>query len=246
MDPNPPQPGAVGEGRREEGKKNFCGRPRPKGSRGWPSGGEGRTPGPPRAQRPAPASPQPQPRATRVSEPARGAGAERPGGEGRARREVAACGPRAGGAARACQTPAGLRWRIRRAAAGSPRRLRAGAEARGGRSRWLEGGALAVARGRLNPFLPHLGAGQGGCQGGGPEGGHERPPWGGSPPAGHLGAPVQPSPDPQPPGPQPLLPPRPLPPNTLPVGPGLVGSGRQWPHTGGRSLHDPGWDGDGD
>lgn len=49
---------------------------------------------------------------------------------------------------------------------GSPRWLRAGAEARSWRSRRLEGAVLTVARRRLNPLLPLQGPGGGGEEGG--------------------------------------------------------------------------------
>lgn len=84
---------------------------------------------------------------------------------------------------------------------------------------------LTAARGRLNPLLPLQGLGKPG-----EEVGCERRP--GQPPRGHLG----------------LLPAgrrsssHPTP-NTLPVGPRLVGRGPQQRHSGGRSLHDLGWDG---
>lgn len=123
---------------------------------------------------------------------------------------------------------------------GSGQAPRRAAGARGG---W-RGGALAVAWGRLNPLLPYPQARQGGAG----VGVDRRVKWsthGGEAagPPGSSEAPAQPPPDPSHPGPQTLLPPCPPRPNSLPVGPTLVGSGRRWPHTGGRSLHDPGWDG---
>lgn len=74
-----------------------------------------------------------------------GAEGERPGGVGKA-------GMRTGRSGRclldACRAP------VAHPRLWSPRRLRAGAEARCWRSRRLEGAELTVARGRFNPLLP--------------------------------------------------------------------------------------------
>lgn len=227
----------MGEGHREGGeKKTFLGAPG-----GWlkcsPSARVARLSREETEEQPAPApslrqGPFPRsPRAPQTPPPGRGPGWE---GGRLARRGVGdgqGCGRRGSSQ---CLLDAG-RAPVAHPRLRCPRRLRAGAEQRGWRSRRLEGAALAVARGRLNPLLPLQGLGK---EGGAKRVGSERR-------REQRAAGVSGSSSPPPPTLTPTAAPPPAPAtDSLPVGPPLVGRGcRQPQHFGGRSLHDSGWDG---